>query len=48
MPSWIADELPTADSGDPRLSSRFRLLPERLSAMPALSIPAACTGWPVL
>jgi Transposase DNA-binding/Transposase Tn5 dimerisation domain len=44
MPSWIDDELRTADLGDPRLDRRFALLLERLSARPTVSIPAACNG----
>jgi hypothetical protein len=45
MLPWIADELHTADLPDPRLNDRYRVVLERLSAKPALSIPAACSGW---
>lgn len=45
MPSWIEDELRTVDLLDMRLNDRFRVLLDRLSDKPTLSIPAACTGW---
>ena len=45
MLSWIEDELRTADLLDTRLNDRFRVLLERLSDKPTLSIPAACNGW---
>jgi len=45
MPSWIEDELRTVDLPDTRLNDRFRVLLDRLSDKPTLSIPAACNGW---
>lgn len=45
MPSWIEDELRTADLPDVRLNDRFHVLLDRLSDKPTLSIPAACHGW---
>lgn len=45
MPSWIEDELRTADLPDSRLNDRYRVLLARLSDQPTLSIPAACNGW---
>jgi Transposase DNA-binding/Transposase Tn5 dimerisation domain len=45
MPSWIEDELRTMDLSDARLNDRFRILLDRFSAKPTLSIPAACNGW---
>src|SRR6266511_4297478 len=45
MPSWIEDELRTADLPDARLNRRFRVLLGRLGDKPTLSIPAACNGW---
>jgi hypothetical protein len=45
MPNWIEDELRTADLPDTRLNDRFRVLLERLSHQPTLSLPAACRGW---
>src|SRR5437764_15349230 len=44
MQAWIADETATADLGDERLNQRYRLLLDRLSGQPSLSIPAACHG----
>lgn len=45
MPSWIEDELRTVELRDDRLDDRFRVILDRLSAKPTLSIPAACHGW---
>lgn len=45
MPNWIADELRTVDLLDARLNDRYRVLVDRLSDKPSLSIPAACHGW---
>lgn len=45
MQAWINQELRTADLPDQRLNKRYRLLLERLSDKPTLSIPAACVGW---
>jgi hypothetical protein len=44
MITWIAMETATADFGDERLDARYRLLLERLSEKPSLSIPGACGG----
>jgi hypothetical protein len=44
LQDWIADELATADLSDERLDKRFRLLVDRFSRKPTLSIPAACRG----
>jgi Transposase Tn5 dimerisation domain/Transposase DNA-binding len=41
---WVIDELDSADLGDARLDARFRLLLDRKSAQPTLSIPAFCHG----
>jgi hypothetical protein len=45
MQSWIEDELRTVDLPDQRLNQRFRVLLDRFSSKPTLSIPAACQGW---
>jgi Transposase DNA-binding/Transposase Tn5 dimerisation domain len=45
MIGWIEDELRTADLRDARLNDRFRVLLQRLSQKPTLSLPAACNGW---
>lgn len=45
MPSWVEDELRTADLQDGRLDDRFRVVLDRLAAKPGLSVPAACRGW---
>jgi hypothetical protein len=45
MQPWIADELRTVDLPDERLNKRFRVLLDRFSSTPTLSIPAACNGW---
>ena len=44
MHAWVIDESKTADFGDSRLNSRYRLLLGQLSDKPTLSIPAACAG----
>ena len=44
MQDWIANETRTADFGDERLDSRYRVLLDRLSDKPSLSIAAACQG----
>jgi len=46
MQAWIEDELRTVNLADERLNKRYRVLLERFSSKPTLSIPAACTGWP--
>lgn len=45
MPNWIEDELRTVDLLDARLNDRYRVVLDRLSVKPTLSIPAACNGW---
>ncbi len=45
MQPWIEQELHTASLPDQRLNSRYRVLLDRLSSKPTLSIPAACQGW---
>jgi hypothetical protein len=45
MQAWIHDELLTADLPDERLNNRYRVLLDRLSEKPTLSIPGACVGW---
>lgn len=45
MQAWILEELASSDLGDERLDRRFRVLLDRLSQRPTLSIPAACEGW---
>jgi hypothetical protein len=44
MQTWIMEELQTAKLGDERLNDRFRLVLDRFSDKPSLSIPAACRG----
>jgi hypothetical protein len=44
MPSWIEEELRTANLGDKRLNARFKLLMDRMSHKPSLKFPAACRG----
>jgi hypothetical protein len=45
MQDWVKTELQTARLADGRLDKRFRLLLDRFSGKPTLSIPAACNGW---
>jgi hypothetical protein len=45
MQPWIEEELQTADLPDERLNNRYRIVLDRLSDKPTLSIPAACVGW---
>lgn len=45
MQPWIEHELRTANLPDERLNRRYRLLLDRFSDKPTLSIPAACNGW---
>ena len=45
MQPWIEQELRTVRLADERLNSRYRVLLDRLSSKPTLSIPAACSGW---
>lgn len=45
MQPWIEDELRSVDLPDKRLNKRYRVLLDRFSSKPTLSIPAACTGW---
>jgi hypothetical protein len=45
MQAWIAMETQDVDFGDERLDARFRVLLDRLSDKPSLSIPAACGGY---
>ena len=44
MQAWIEDELETADLEDVRLDERFKIVLDRLSQKPSVSIPAACNG----
>lgn len=44
MQAWIEMETNGADFGDERLDARYRVLLERLSDKPCLSIPGACGG----
>lgn len=46
MQAWIEEELQTSDFGDERLDERFKILTDRLSQKPSVSIPAACGAWP--
>jgi Transposase Tn5 dimerisation domain/Transposase DNA-binding len=41
---WIEEETACAELGDARLDARFRLLLDRKSAQPTVSIPAFCQG----
>jgi hypothetical protein len=45
MQAWVQEELQTVDIGDERLDARFKVVLDRLSAKPSVSIPAACGGW---
>ena len=45
MQAWIESELRTVNLPDERLNKRFRVLLDRFSGKPTLSIPAACNGW---
>jgi hypothetical protein len=45
MQPWVEDELRTVDLPDKRLDKRLRVLLDRFSSKPTLSIPAACNGW---
>lgn len=45
MQTWIEDETRTVNLPDERLNKRYRLLLDRLSDKPTLSIPAASNGW---
>jgi hypothetical protein len=45
MQPWIEQELRTVRLADERLNSRYRVLLDRLSSKPTLSLPAACNGW---
>jgi hypothetical protein len=44
MQTWIEEELVTSDFGDERLDERFKIVLDRLSQKPSVSIPAACLG----
>jgi hypothetical protein len=45
MQTWVEEEMETADIGDERLNSRYRIILDQLSKKPSVSIPAACGGW---
>jgi hypothetical protein len=45
MQAWIESELRTAKLPDKRMNKRYKILLDRLSGKPTLSIPAACNGW---
>jgi hypothetical protein len=45
MQPWVEQELRTVRLPDERLNCRYRVLLDRLSSKPTLSIPAACNGW---
>lgn len=45
MQEWIEMELQSSDLGDERLDERFKILLDRLSQKPSVSIPAACNCW---
>src|SRR5258708_27823263 len=45
MQPWIEHELRTVNLPDERLNKRYRILLDRFSDKPTLSIPAACNGW---
>lgn len=44
LPSWILEELQSADLTDERLNHRLRQILSQFSKQPAASIPAACGG----
>ena len=45
MQPWIELELNTSDIGDARLDERYKIILDRLSRRPSVSIPTACEGW---
>ena len=45
MQPWIELELNTSDIGDERLDERYKIILDRLSQRPSVSIPTACHGW---
>ena len=45
MQPWIEQELRTVSLPDERLNVRYRVVLERLSSRPTVSLPAACNGW---
>ena len=45
MQEWIEMELQSSDLGDERLDERFKIVLDRLSQKPSVSIPAAGNGW---
>lgn len=45
MQTWIEQELATANIGDERLNERYKIILDRLSCKPSVSIPNACRGW---
>jgi hypothetical protein len=45
MQAWIESELRTSKLPDNRMNKRYKILLDRLSSKPTLSIPAACNGW---
>lgn len=44
MQAWVEEELLTSDIGDERLDERYKVVLDRLSQKPSVSIPAACRG----
>jgi Transposase DNA-binding len=44
MQAWIESELRTAKFPDKRMKKLYKVLLDRLSGKPTLSIPAACNG----
>ena len=44
MQPWIELELNTSDLGDERLDERYKIILDRLSQRPGVSIPTACHG----
>lgn len=45
MKDWIEHELETLELGDKRLNKRCKVVLDRLSDKPSVSIPAACKDW---
>ena len=45
MQAWVETELASSDLEDVRLDERFKVVLDRLSKKPTVSIPAACESW---
>ena len=45
MQTWIEEDSKTSDFSNERLDDRFKVLVDRFSPKPSVSIPGACNGW---